>query len=363
MSSHVLLILCGISPAIITETVWALRHDLPEKIVVITTQQGAACIREELFSSGIWKQLKTQLYAQSPVFFGDNSSSIRLIPQNFWSNDAEDVQSSQDSEEFADFLLDQLRQFTENADVRLTFSISGGRKTMSVIGALCLSLLGRREDKMCHVLVKPPFDRNDLSPKFYYPQKHQRYQLPDGSCYQDEDAEITLCEIPYVHQRYIFGERVTQLGSYRNLVASANGILNPSASAILTVYPQESQIEIGTKKIALPFGDFLLYYFLVLRRSKDLPALNGTKTLYEEFFDAMQIFPADGLTGKIADCHYEIMCRLKKLNAENLRKVISSITGRFHKLQIPISSGIYPSPKRGQYGLTIAKEHIHITNT
>lgn len=47
--THVLISLCGTSPAVITETVFSLARsgDPPGKVVVITTFAGAACLREE----------------------------------------------------------------------------------------------------------------------------------------------------------------------------------------------------------------------------------------------------------------------------------------------------------------------------
>ena len=52
-SSDVLLALLGMSPAVLTETVWALAHEnppiLPDRIGVITTRPGRDKIKKILF--------------------------------------------------------------------------------------------------------------------------------------------------------------------------------------------------------------------------------------------------------------------------------------------------------------------------
>ena len=66
MRTHVLILLCGISPAIVTETVFALAQsgDLPKQIIIITTITGEVCLRKELWDSGVWASL-TAIHGKS----------------------------------------------------------------------------------------------------------------------------------------------------------------------------------------------------------------------------------------------------------------------------------------------------------
>ncbi|MEG2075077.1 MAG: hypothetical protein RRY34_01135, partial [Victivallaceae bacterium] len=120
------------------------------------------------------------------------------------------------------------------------------------------------------------------------------------------------------------------------------------------------QLQFLQKSIILPFREFMLYYFLVMRRKDKLPALRGTTALYEEFYDTVRSWPKNDITDKFADHHGEIMEKMNVLQAEDLRKVISAITRCFRKNQIPINSGIYPSTLRGIYGLSIDPAKICI---
>jgi CRISPR-associated protein (TIGR02584 family) len=69
-----------------------------------------------------------------------------------------DIRTPADNHAAADFLLEKLRQFTENDDVRLVCSLAGGRKTMGALLYAGLSLIGRDTDRLTHVLVNEPFD-------------------------------------------------------------------------------------------------------------------------------------------------------------------------------------------------------------
>ena len=64
---HVLLALVGMSPAVLTETVWTLvteKNIIPDEVVVLTTTEGRVKIKKELLDSGIWKKLKGTLTAK-----------------------------------------------------------------------------------------------------------------------------------------------------------------------------------------------------------------------------------------------------------------------------------------------------------
>ena len=57
----------GTSPAVLTETVWALAHQkkpvVPDEIVVLTTKPGKEALRTAVMSgaSGVWERLKAAL--------------------------------------------------------------------------------------------------------------------------------------------------------------------------------------------------------------------------------------------------------------------------------------------------------------
>jgi CRISPR-associated protein (TIGR02584 family) len=81
---------------------------------------------------------------------------VRLLPTSDGSADLQDIVTSEDSLSAADFIMRSLRKITEDPTTRVIASIAGGRKTMAAILASCMVLLGRSQDRLCHVLVNPP---------------------------------------------------------------------------------------------------------------------------------------------------------------------------------------------------------------
>ena len=79
----------GTSPAVLTETVWALAHQeqpvVPDEIVVITTKSGKEALRTAVMSGApsVWERLKAALRKEKiaidgKLVFGD--TSIRVMP-------------------------------------------------------------------------------------------------------------------------------------------------------------------------------------------------------------------------------------------------------------------------------------------
>src|SRR5205814_2260370 len=113
----------------------------------------------------------------------------------------------------AEMILDEVRRFTSNDDTRLIASIAGGRKTMGALLHAAMSLLGRRQDRLTHVLVNEPFDHPGLRPKFFFPgQPGTRHELrlPDGrlEVVPTAQARPELAEVPFAALHYLFREHL-----------------------------------------------------------------------------------------------------------------------------------------------------------
>jgi CRISPR-associated protein (TIGR02584 family) len=59
-----------------------------------------------------------------------------------------------------------VRELTADPDCAIHASIAGGRKTMGFYLGYALSLFGRPQDRLSHVLVSSPFESNQ---NFFYP--------------------------------------------------------------------------------------------------------------------------------------------------------------------------------------------------
>ena len=205
----VLVAVMGTSPAVLTETVWALAHPddggepvIPDEIIVITTLGGEAAIHAQLFGeSKGWKRLlaamkREKLPIEGKLLFGETRQSIRVLSDKSRMKDLSDVASSDDNAQMADDFLSILREFTEeSARTQVYSSIAGGRKTMGALMLSCMSLLGRKDDHVMHVLVNPPFD-GGVEPVFLFPEKALGITRACAAHFQDSPRRPRAAAFP-----------------------------------------------------------------------------------------------------------------------------------------------------------------------
>lgn len=355
---HVLISLCGTSPAVITETIFslALSGDPPRKVVVITTLAGEACLRSKLFESGVWKLLRQTLNCD--ISFSLNQEHIRLLPDGGDDGDARDVADTLSAERAGSFILDVLRQYTENPDTRVTFSIAGGRKSMSALGALCMSLLGRRGDRLCHILVNPPFDDPALKPGFFFPVPGQNHVDREGISHDSASARLVLSDLPFVHCRYLIGRELKRLpGEYTRMVALADQAAEEfEAPVALELLPDRLTVRIGKEEFSLQFQLFLLYWMLAERRRDGREHLYHRKDLCEEFASFAE-FARERLPQR-----YWYSCsgllEADRIREETLNKRISDLAAVLKKHCAP--ELFLPTRGRGIYGIGLSPDRICI---
>lgn len=279
--AQTLVIPLGVSPAVLTETVWAMAHEgpdrIPSRVVVLTTVAGRARIEEDLFARGGWQQLEDHLRAEEllprgqPIRFGRTSEAIRLIPSPDGRSDVEDIHSTEECAVMAEFFSETLRSFTENADTRLTVSIAGGRKTMGALLHASMTLLGRAGDRMTHVLVSEPWER---LPGFLFPGCAGAFRHPDsGAPLHSRDARVTLAEVPFVPLRYLFEREIQRFsGSFTRLMDSlrerSTG-LDPNLRLRLDGNPDKPRARVGERKLALSPMSFAFLLFFARRAADD----------------------------------------------------------------------------------------------
>lgn len=368
---HVLIALSGHSPAVITETVWALARRnpkiLPSHVVAITTRTGRDCIDSELFDSGTWAHLKKVLHVpRDSLRFGPSSDAVRVFPSADRTRELDDILESPDNVAAADFILETLRQFTENPDVRVVLSIAGGRKTMSVLAALCLTLLGRPEDTLCHVLVNPPFDRADLEPRFYFPDPEiPVYRVPDAlgvpETITGKQARITLAQVPYVRFRKLFNQNFNRLpGGYMGLVAAANADMDRLAPAPeLVLNSREASCQVNGVPVSLNELQFLLVWVLAGRRQNGSPPVRSAKTLQKIVTDC-----AAKLSPRNHPWITEARVMLRGKDPDYARKIVSQVHDRLKNSDLPRSVveqlRLTSTDRRGLYALTIPPSSLTV---
>lgn len=243
MSQHKRIILVsamGTSPAVLTNMVWGLAHQkhsiVPDEIVVFITKSGKDLLIQRLFDDGVWDEMRSNLKREKIEIDGKlvfGATSIRVIP-DAEGNEIEDLRTGDDNLRAADFMLSQLRQYTEDSETELHVSIAGGRKTMSALLFSCMTLLGRECDKVYHVLLPQDLERG-ATPEFFYPEPGKTF-VSKGATKKLKAKQITteLFEVPFVRMRGWYQEKFNAIPpSYRALVARVQEVAPPAV-----VYPE-----------------------------------------------------------------------------------------------------------------------------
>ncbi len=272
---RILVAVTGLSPQIVTETLYALAVApaqtafVPTEIHLITTRSGAEKARLALLSDEPgWFHHLCQDYALPPINFATRNIHVLADADG---NALEDIRSPDDNRRAADGITEIIREFTADPDCALHVSIAGGRKTMGFFLGYALSLYGRPQDKLSHVLVSEPFES---SSGFYYPTPASRVlELAGGRLADTASAQVTLAELPFVSLRHGLPEALlTGRASYNQTVEAARRGLAPPE---LQIDLAARQVRAAGKVFALPPAELALLSVFARRalcREGALPA-------------------------------------------------------------------------------------------
>lgn len=282
-----LITVSGMSPAIITETLWALATEtppvVPDEVVVITTLKGEADIHEQLLTPPaewnnmkVWERLRQDIFrvTNTPNNSPKLQLSVRVIElpdeASGIKTKAYDLRSKSDNAEAADFILQTIVPFVEAADHHVIASIAGGRKTMGALLYASMSLVGRETDRVTHVLVNEPFD---MTRGFFYPEQPVRLlQAFDPATKKTYPvsataAVIDLADVPFVPLRNGFKELNEKSRSFSGLVDRYTNELKRSLDRKprVALDVDSGKIRIEEVTISLTGRELLVATFLYLR--------------------------------------------------------------------------------------------------
>ena len=200
--TRILVCMTGTSPQVVTETLYALalREDpfVPDRLVIMSTADGATHARKTLLdpkTGQIFRLCRDYKIPLSPK----DVTLVCLQGRN--GGPLPDIRTAEENEDAADGILGTIRDLTRDPHTHIHVSLSGGRKTMGFYAGYALSLFGREQDRVSHVLVAPPFE---YLPDFFYPTKKRGQlviTLPNGETVDACEAQVTLAEIPVVRLR------------------------------------------------------------------------------------------------------------------------------------------------------------------
>lgn len=273
----ILLCVTGLSPQIVTETLYALAIAqetpwIPSEIRLLTTTRGAENARLMLLSAQPgWFHRLCRDWSLPAIAF--NESHIEVIA-NSAGQPLDDILDDADNQCAADSIADCVRRLTQDDHTEIHASIAGGRKTMGFFMGYAMGLWGRQQDRLSHVLVSSPFESRA---EFFYPTPtpfviaaNNRGQDPlDAS-----KARVWLGNIPFVRLRHLLPESLRAgKGKFADAVSAANTALDQIS---LDIDLAQSAIRInGGTWLRLQPMQFALITLLAWRQKNHLPPLQA----------------------------------------------------------------------------------------
>jgi CRISPR-associated protein (TIGR02584 family) len=269
---RILLAVTGLSPQIVTETLYALAiraepRFVPTEVHVITTAEGAERIRLALLSEapGWFARLRHDYALPDIAFTNDH---IHVL-QDGAGQPLTDIRSPADNLCAADRITELVRTLSADPDAALHVSIAGGRKTMGFFVGYALSLFGRAQDRLSHVLVSEPFE---ASWNFFYPTPYSNVIETAARTLADtRDARVTLAEIPFVSLRHGLPRALLAgTASFETTVQAARAGVGP---ATLDIDLAQRRVTAAGKCFQLPPAELALLTVFARRAARGEPAL------------------------------------------------------------------------------------------
>lgn len=263
----ILVALCGLTPQVVTETVWALtRLDppvWPKEIWILTTEAGRQMCRQMLFGeTGALARFQRD-YDPHRLHRLRYGSEYVVVLRDRMGQPIDDVRTAADNLAIADQLATFLRRQTARPNVRVHCSVAGGRKTMGILLAAVFQLYGRPDDRLYHVLVSPEFESH---PAFFYkPRRSTVLRGANGRRLRTSDAVIELADIPYVRLRPLLSQplpsRFTELVERTQQELQALTSVQP-----VRLVADRNQLRIGSQTVSLTPQGWELYRALADRK-------------------------------------------------------------------------------------------------
>jgi CRISPR-associated protein (TIGR02584 family) len=248
--NRILLAVTGLSPQIVTETLYALAVAgipawVPTEVRIITTRRGAEQAQLSLLSDEGWFRRLCEDYRLPAIAFGVKDIRVITGPDG---QPLDDILQEADNAAVADFITEEVRGITADPNASLHVSIAGGRKTMGFYVGYALSLFGRVQDRLSHVLVPPSFESRD---DFFYPAPNAK------------DARVHLGPIPFVRLRDGLPERLLEGRTrFSDAVAEAQKALPTLA---LHLDPATRRVTAGGESFSLEPAQFAFYWMMAER--------------------------------------------------------------------------------------------------
>ena len=389
MSKRKTILLCvtGLTPQIVTETLFVLMTERKvqiDEIRVMTTLDGR---------NQILKALLDPVHGKFFAFcrdFGFDPGQIKFDETTIWllrSADSmlRDIRTEDDNLRAGNQICELVRSLTTDPETVIYASVAGGRKTMGIYLTAAMQLFGRSQDHLSHVLVSEEFETH---PEFYYiPPVPQQLAITDrmGALVRHistGDAQIFLANIPFIRLRGLLRGWEPEASAYDELVHRAQDNLNIAESAYeirirLGTGRHKQTVRIANRTVKLTEREFFFYVlFAEAQRLKMGPI--GLHQFTEGLVDVVleRIFRARGIDFDPAESlppKFDFIRTLRtdirswaqsetyqKSLKDSVGQALSRLHRKFEAEDLPTSCWIKSSGERGalQYELNLPPERI-----
>ncbi|MCL5098289.1 MAG: CRISPR-associated ring nuclease Csm6 [Candidatus Omnitrophica bacterium] len=372
----------GQSPAVLTETIWALAHEkpaiIPHQVVAVTTTQGRDTLIRELLSppeNCVWDQLSHRLEELGHdlthrLRFGQTPHDIRVFtifdPQSKRTRELPDIGSEEENMAAADFIMETVRGLAMDDDVRLVASVAGGRKTMSALLFAVMSLLAKEDDLLTHVLVNDPFESRGLKPRFYFPPAQPLMHSGtdrDGNpiSVSSASARIQLGKIPFVALRNLFERDLKRRQSYSQLVRTCQRHVQDFArkNIRLAIRRSRREIRVNGRAVTLSALQHLLLLYLAENAVAGKPAPEKFTVAIEPLAHFAEALRKCCVASDGNDLRDE--ARLPKdFDDQRLRKVLDELKTKLRSTGVEAAALIPLLPVKGRFSLDLAPSAIDL---
>lgn len=258
---RILLALSGLNPQVVTETLYALLIErkpsfTPTEIHLICTQAGAERAQLMLINEGHGKirALLEEYGIESHIHFGPDT--IHTF-QNDQGTPLEDIRTPEHNADAITQVLKIVKKLTEDPECAIHASITGGRNTVSYYLGFAMSLYGRRQDRLSHVLVNPVFEGNH---DFYYPPKNPEMLFSNqNELVNSSEAAITLSEIPFIRFRDSLGDDYLEA---ENSIDQLVDYLQGKIDVVLQIDCIQQVIRMGKTEFKFAPSQFAFYCWI-----------------------------------------------------------------------------------------------------
>ena len=288
---QILVISTGLAPQVVTEMLWwfvareGASRIVPDSIHIVTTGKGAAAVRERLLGAG-------GKLAEFCREFGLPDLDTRvhvLVPTEADLEPGDDTRDLDTNIGYANLVTRLLRDLTSDPETRVHASLAGGRKTMSFYMGYAMSLLGREQDELSHVLISPPALEN--SPDFWWKPTRPRMVRAgrSGALCSTADAVIDVAPIPFARLRHLMSPALFDAPAvdFRRFVGGAQAGVEAQRVVLID---SRLEVKVGNHVVRLPPKKYALYRLLAdLRKNRRKgagpegigPCHEGWLTLYD----------------------------------------------------------------------------------